>query len=58
MIITIQVEQQLYILGKMRVICISQKKCRITGFCFEDFNLVIGSIRNIKICDHFICDIL
>ena len=30
----------------------------IVGFCREDFNLVIGSIRDIKIRDHFIRDIL
>ena len=34
-------------------------KCyRIVGFYHEDFNLAIGSIRDIKIRDHFICDIL
>ena len=31
---------------------------RIVGFCREDFNLAIGSIRDIKIRDHFIRDIL
>ena len=31
---------------------------RIASFCREDFNLTIGLIRNIKIHDHFICDIL
>ena len=31
---------------------------RIAGFFREDFNLAIGSIRDIKIRDHFICDIL
>ena len=31
---------------------------RIAGFCHEDFNLTIGSIRDIKIRDHFIRDIL
>ena len=31
---------------------------RIAGFCHEDFNLAIGSICDIKICDHFIRDIL
>ena len=30
----------------------------IVGFCREDFNLVIGSIRDIKIRDHFIRDFL
>ena len=30
---------------------------RIAGFCCEDFNLTIGSIRDIKIRDHFIRDI-
>ena len=31
---------------------------RIAGFCREDFNLAIGSIRDIKIRGHFIRDIL
>ena len=31
---------------------------RIAGFCREDFNLAIGSIRDFKIRDHFILDIL
>ena len=31
---------------------------RIVGFCREDYNLTIGSIRDIKIRDHFIHDIL
>ena len=30
----------------------------IAGFCREDFNLVIGSICDIKIRVHFIHDIL
>ena len=30
---------------------------RIAGYCREDFNLAIGSIRDIKIRDHFIRDI-
>ena len=31
---------------------------RIAGFCREDFNLAIGSIRDIKIREHFIREIL
>ena len=30
----------------------------IAGFCRKDFYLAIGSIRDIKIRDHFIRDIL
>ena len=41
-------------------VCIYAFVCiyRIAGFCREDFNLAIGSIRDIKIRDHFIRDIL
>ena len=31
---------------------------RIVDYCGKDFNLAIGSIRDIKIRDHFIRDIL
>ena len=31
---------------------------RIAGFCRKDSYLTIGSIHDIKICDHFIRDIL
>ena len=30
----------------------------IAGFCYKDFNLAIGSIRDIKIRGHFNRDIL
>ena len=37
--------------GYVRMYCIA-------GFCCVDLNLAIGSIRDIKIRDHFIRDIL
>ena len=46
-------------MSKMLYFCMLCKNLYCTaGFHHEEFNLVTGSIYNIKICDHFFCDIL